>query len=216
MRSNITRKYLIDKSTFKIKVDNLDTLFCQKSVYLRLDYKKVQKRIQTQIFHKTLPVHILQLIKVRKRFRRKKIKNNSVENKKIVNYLTNEIRSEINTLKNNNWLDFLEKQGKNPINTKPFWQRINKLKGKKISKLIPTLKFDDKQFETDVSKANLFAETLKNTFSDHNDEKFNKEHKIKLDNPVNNHDFCTKKNILIIYFFLYLTTFLKNILYFYI
>jgi exonuclease III len=143
--------------------------------------------------HKTLPVHILQLIKVRKRFRRKIIKNNSVENKKIVNYLTNEIRSEINTLKNNIWLDFLEKQGQNPINTKPFWQRINKLKGKKISKLIPTLKFDDKQFETDVSKANLFAETLKNTFSDHNDEKFNKEHKIKIDNLVNNHDFSKHK-----------------------
>ena len=48
------------------------------------------------------------------------------------NYLTDVIRVEKNTLKNKEWLDFLDKQGKNPLNAKPFWQRINKLKGNKI------------------------------------------------------------------------------------
>ena len=33
------------------KEDNLDTLFYQKCVYLRLDYIKVQKRIQAQIIY---------------------------------------------------------------------------------------------------------------------------------------------------------------------
>jgi hypothetical protein len=75
---------------------------------------------------KSLPPHIIQLIRARKRCRRKKIENNSAVNKKLLNYLTEEIRTEINALKNKEWLDFLEKQGKNPTNMKPFWQRINK------------------------------------------------------------------------------------------
>jgi hypothetical protein len=142
---------------------------------------------------KSLPSHIIQLIRARKRCRRKNTENNSAENKKLLNYLTEEIRTEINALKNKEWLDFLEKQGKNPTNTKPFWQRINKLKGNKISKSIPTLKDEDKLFETDKSKANLFAEILKNTFSDQNDEKFDKEHELKINNFVNNHDFSKHK-----------------------
>ena len=98
------------------------------------------------------------------------------------NYLTDEIRVEIKTLKNKEWLDFLDKQGKNPLSTKPFWQRINKLKGNKISKSIPTLKKEDILFETDKSKANLFSDILKSTFSDQNDEKFNMEHRINIEN----------------------------------
>jgi hypothetical protein len=31
-------------------MDNLDTIFYQKSFLFRLDYKKVQKRIQAQFF----------------------------------------------------------------------------------------------------------------------------------------------------------------------
>ena len=57
------------------------------------------------------------------------------------------------------------------MSTKPFWQRINKLKGNKISKSIPTLKKEDILFETDKSKANLFSDILKSTFSDQNDAK---------------------------------------------
>ena len=72
---------------------------------------------------KSLPTHVIQLIKARKRYRKKKIKNNTVDDKKILNHLTGGIRAEINALKNIEWLDFLEKQGKNLTNTKPFWQR---------------------------------------------------------------------------------------------
>jgi len=48
-------------------------------------------------------------------------------------YITEEIRTDIKE-----WLEFLQRQGKNPTNTKPFWQRLNKLKGNKISKSKPT------------------------------------------------------------------------------
>ena len=84
---------------------------------------------------------------------------------------------------------FLEKQGKNPTNSKPFWGRINKLKGNKSSKSIPTLKTDDKLVETDEGKANLFDEILKDTFSDQNNEKVDDIHKTEIENFVKNHDF---------------------------
>ena len=105
----------------------LNSLIDAANIAIPLKYKNVK------VEHlKSLPKHILQLIKTRKHYRRKKIKNNSVEKKKMYNYLTDEIRVEIKTLKNKEWLDFLDKQGKNPLSTKPFWQRINKLKGNKI------------------------------------------------------------------------------------
>ena len=61
--------------------------------------------------------------------------NKIVENKKMYNLKAKTIRDEINSLKDNNWLEFLENQGNNPVNTKTVWQRLNKLKGKKSVKV---------------------------------------------------------------------------------
>jgi hypothetical protein len=60
-------------------------------------------------------------------------------NKRIYNQLTNLIREEISALKNKDWSEFLKKQGSNPLNSKPFCQKINKMKGKKVNKSVPTL-----------------------------------------------------------------------------
>jgi hypothetical protein len=43
---------------------------------------------------------------------------------------------------------------------------LNKLKGIKTNKTIPTLKKDHQIYEKEDEKANLFAEILKKTFSD--------------------------------------------------
>ena len=111
------------------------------------------------------------------------------ENKKIYNNLTKVIRKEIDSIKDEDWPKFLEKQGNNPLNTKPFWQCLNQLKGKKANKTIPTLKKDNQSYENDNEKANLFAYILKTTFSDQNDEKFDKQHKEKIEKFIKNHDF---------------------------
>jgi hypothetical protein len=115
--------------------------------------------------------------------------NKNEENKKMYNILTKTIRKEIDSLKDNEWQSFLEKQGKNPLNSKPFWQRLNKLKGIKTNKNIPTLKKDHQIYEKEDEKANSFAEILKKTFSDQNDEKFNEHHKEKIEQTIKNHDF---------------------------
>ena len=44
---------------------------------------------------------------------------------------------------------FWKKQGINTLNLKPFWQRINKLKGKTVSNSIPSLNKENGIYETD-------------------------------------------------------------------
>jgi hypothetical protein len=61
-------------------------------------------------------------------------------------------------------------------------QKIFKLRGNKESKTIPTLKKESVNYETDVSKAILFANIFKTTFSDSNDKKYDSRFKEKLRN----------------------------------
>jgi hypothetical protein len=84
-----------------------------------------------------------------------------VESKREYNFLTKIVREEINELKNRDWGCFIKKQDANPLNTKPFWQKINTLRGKAKSNSIPTLLKDNNKYETDDEKANLFADILR-------------------------------------------------------
>jgi hypothetical protein len=63
--------------------------------------------------------------------------------------------------------------GRNPPSTKPFWNRINNIKGKKNKHPIPTLKVDGAEYETDDQKANYFSGTLHKIFSLTTDSQFN-------------------------------------------
>jgi hypothetical protein len=156
------------------------------------------KQINKSKHCKSLQGYILLMINSRK-FNRKKMKKASTGvNKRIYNQLTNLIREEISALKNKDWSEFLKKQGSNPLNSKPFWQKINKMKGKKVNNSVPTLKKENKIYEKDEEKANVFASILKNTFSDQNDVRFDEKFKNKIETSVDNHDYkkhgLNKKN----------------------
>jgi hypothetical protein len=112
-----------------------------------------------------------------------------VESKREYNFLTKIVREEINKLKNRDWGCFIKKQGANPLNTKPFWQKINTLRGKAKSNSIPKLLKDNNRYEIDDEEANLFADILKNTFCDTNDAGFDSNFKDKVESVINNHDF---------------------------
>jgi hypothetical protein len=139
-------------------------------------------------YNKSLPDYILLLIKKRKFFR-KKAKQNDQESRKTYNFLTKVVRKEIDALVNTNWNSFIAKQGKNPISSKPFWQKINKFRGNTNSNSTPTLKNNNKDYEEDKDKANIFAELLKITFSDENDEKFDAKFKDRVEKVVDQHDY---------------------------
>jgi hypothetical protein len=145
---------------------------------------------------KHLPSYILDLIKARKTARKAsrnttKKDNDCVSSKTLYNKLTNIIRDEINALKDKEWYDFVQKLGKNPPSTKPFWRRINTIKGKHNKSAIPTLKLNNEIYESDEQKASLFASILKQTFSSSNDNKFDEEFKLKVEKTITDHDFSS-------------------------
>ena len=63
------------------------------------------------------------------------------------------------------------------------------MKGKSINKNIPTLLYDNKNYETNEEKANLFAKIYKETFSDSADPKFEDDFKVKVENELKNMQF---------------------------
>ena len=81
--------------------------------------------------------------------------------------------------RNKSWAQFLQKVGKNPLSSKPFWQKINKFRKKKNNcQRIPTLSYEGNSLETSSEKAELFCSLLARTFSPNetdNDDKFSKE-----------------------------------------
>jgi hypothetical protein len=130
-------------------------------------------------YKETLPDEILLMIKYRKTARKRAQKAKATErDKAIFNNINKLIKSEIVAYKNQKWSNFLESLGKNPVSTRPFWQKINKIRNKnqnKKSEKIPSLNFNNAIYTTNDEKANIFGSILEQTFKDSNDEKFNKE-----------------------------------------
>ncbi len=86
-----------------------------------------------------MPEHILDLIKARKLARKISKKDlNCKSAKKLYNKLTEVIRKENQATKDKEWSSFVDKLSKNPPSTKPFWNRINSIRGKKNKQTIPT------------------------------------------------------------------------------
>ena len=144
---------------------------------------------------KSLPKYLLELIKARKKARSmiKKDRLNPSA-KAIYNKLTEVIREEVKAIKDTEWREFVKKLGSNPPSTKPFWKRINKIKGKKSNQQIPTMKFGDQLYETDESKAKLFGGILRNTFDLSEDNKFDVRFKEKVEKTINEFDFKNHSN----------------------
>jgi hypothetical protein len=115
-----------------------------------------------------------------------KNKLNSNSNKEL-NKLTKIINEEVNVLRNNNWMNFTKNIETNPLSSKKFWNRINKLKNDGIEKrsYFPVMNHNNKQYKTDHEKANMFGKILSETFKDNEDEKYDKKFKNKIDKEIN-------------------------------
>ena len=139
---------------------------------------------------KQFPKHILSLIKARQLARKLTQKDRNCSNaKSLYNKLTKTIRAEIRAMKDTEWREFTKKLGTCPPSTKPFWDRINTIRGKKKKATIPTLKVDKTIYESDESKAQLFSSILHKTFSMENGSEFDDKFKEKVDKNIKNFDF---------------------------
>ena len=150
-------------------------------------------------YKETLPDEILLMIKYRKTARKRAQKAKATErDKAIFNNINKLIKSEIVAYKNQKWSNFLESLGKNPVSTRPFWQKINKIRNKnqnKKSEKIPSLNFNNTIYTTNDEKANIFGSILEQTFKDSNDEKFNKEFEQMIKQKVDEFKMKNKNHV---------------------
>ncbi|CAF0706977.1 unnamed protein product, partial [Brachionus calyciflorus] len=138
-----------------------------------------------KFFKSQLPQYIIDLIKERRQVRRKFQSRRNILDKVEFNRLTGVLRLKLKEHRNKSWFDFLNKIGNKPLNSRPFWKKINRLYSNKDVRSIPTLIRNGKVFKTDEEKAKLFGQILSETFSlnkENSDKKFDEEIFLKLKN----------------------------------
>jgi hypothetical protein len=82
------------------------------------------------------------------------------------NRLTNKVNKAIKEYTEKRWSRFLGKLGPHPTSSSAFWNIINKARTQKSSSSIPTLVVGERFIKTDKDKANLFATSLAETFTE--------------------------------------------------
>ena len=85
------------------------------------------------------------------------------------NQLTAKVKAALNKHRSNDWSNFLEKMGPNPLSSRPFWQKINKFRGNSNNRRLPLLKHGNKNYESDRVKSDLFSSILADTFKPNTD-----------------------------------------------
>jgi hypothetical protein len=168
-----SRAFLNDAQTILIDCESIAQQ-TSKAIHCGVEISIPLKK--NKVFRFYLPKSILDLIRMKRKWRRKYKETKKDEHKKEYNKYAHLVRVEIIKHRNNNWEAFLEKIGtSHPCSTKTFWLCINKFRMKKKSS-IPTLTVNGKNYSTDSEKGMLFSKILADTFSEDpnikNDKKF--------------------------------------------
>jgi molybdopterin converting factor small subunit len=102
------------------------------------------------------------------------------------NIINRTIKEEIKAIKNQTWVKFSETFSHNPIQSKPFWKRIDEIKNNGIKKddTYPILLFEKKEYREDIDKANLFGKLLRETFTDNETKKYDQNFKKMVDEEI--------------------------------
>jgi exonuclease III len=121
--------------------------------------------VENALTRKALPKYILDMIKERHELRKKLNKTTSKEVKSSTNLLGKKIKNEIKEIRSKNWINFVERCGKNPSSSRPFWNKVNEFRGAKRFNNIPVLKTREATFNSNEEKADCFGRILENNFS---------------------------------------------------
>lgn len=96
-------------------------------------------------------------------------------------FLANE---SIKEFKQEQWKNFIKRQGKHPLSTIPFWKRINRLRESKRKKKIASLVHNGTYITENSLKAELFAEKLEKKFKLDENDAFNNTHRTNVDSFI--------------------------------
>ena len=146
-------------------IENIQELF--SSLIINAADSSIPKFTNTLL--KSYPSHIIELINNRREIRKNK-KGKGLEMRSVLNTeynrLTGLLKKAVKDYTERRWSNFLGKLGPYPASSSIFWQIINKARTQKKSSSIPTLIVDNKKYESDEDKANLFAKVLGETFTE--------------------------------------------------
>ena len=172
--------------------DDLDELNSEISQKILTSAERAIPKVGEKIYKTVLPREIIFIIKDRRKARRKARVLKTTAAKAEYNRLTGLLKRKIIEHRNKSWAQFLQKVGKNPLSSRPFWQKIKKLRKKKNNaQRIPTLCHEGQSLETSSEKAELFCSLLARTFSPNetdDDDKFTKEVESVIQEYNNNED----------------------------
>ena len=137
-------------------------------------------KTKEKINRDNFPEHIVEVLKSRNFWSRKYRKNQNDTNGKKYKDLELLANDLIKIHRREQWKAFLDRQGRNPLSTIPFWRRINRLRQNKRSSNVASLKMGEITILSDAEKANLFANRLENTFKNTGDPAFDNHLKNKI------------------------------------
>jgi hypothetical protein len=198
----INKKFNYNKADWELYNQELESGVIDSSAPLDLQWDQMvgcmlgaaEKSIPyktSKIYKSTLPPDIIILIKERTKARRKADSKDPAD-KRAFNKLTALVKQALRKHRDSDWENFLEKMGPNPLSSRPFWQKINKFRGKASNSRLPLLKHNNQNYETDREKCDLFSLTLADTFKP-NTERTDDEFTAHVDEFVRNRTKNIKK-----------------------
>jgi len=133
-----------------------------------------------------LPKYLINMIKRRRYIKKKLIKvGNNINLKKEFYILSKNIKEDKKAIKNEKWSQFAEKFKNNLLSSRCLWNRIKKIKnGNSTIDFYPTLEYNNKKYEKDEEKVNLFGSILSETFTDTDFHKYNNAFKEKVEKEM--------------------------------
>lgn len=137
---------------------------------------------------KTLPNYLVMIINERKLAQKIYRINKDPGLKKHINFLTNIVKKELIAFKESIWLNFCKNTDSLQKNSKQYWDKIKTIGNlnynKKAKTSLPMILHNNIEYSSDIEKANLFGNILKNTFSDPNKDFFDSDHKLTIEEHI--------------------------------
>jgi hypothetical protein len=156
--------------------------------YLNSAMHNIPKNKENKGRENNFPPEIVSVLKSRNywgRLYRKNRDDFSAHTYKLKIELANEL---ISKYKQEQWQEFLNRQGKSPLSTIPFWKRINRLRESKRASKAGALLVNGKVIDSSKEKANVFADNLEKKFRHDENSHFKEEKKLEIE------QFLTKEN----------------------
>ena len=134
--------------------------------------KEAIPKSKTNKGREKFPKYITDVLDQRNKWR--KIYNHYVDDASAQEFkrYESEANNLIKDFQDKSWQNFVKSLGPSPLSTIPFWKRINRLRDAKRKRVIATIVHNNQILESNVDKANLFADNLESKFTTANNPKF--------------------------------------------